>query len=109
MLRHPCAPADAEEGPDLSEAARAIVAGWDGYACLKSDRAQAIFRRLRPTLLKRLSRAANPDEALVALDGFLRGLPAGVQLFSLFEANPALIDLIIDIAATATPYRPARL
>ena len=95
------APADAEEGPELSEAARAIVAGWDGYACLKSDRAQAIFRRLRPTLLKRLSRAANPDEALVALDGFLAGLPAGVQVFSLFEANPALIDLIIDIAGTA--------
>lgn len=95
------APQAAEDGPELSDAARAIVAGWDSYACLKSDRAQAIFRRLRPALLKRLSRAANPDEALVALDGFLAGLPAGVQLFSLFEANPALIDLIIDIAGTA--------
>jgi [glutamine synthetase] adenylyltransferase / [glutamine synthetase]-adenylyl-L-tyrosine phosphorylase len=52
-------------------------------------------------LLKRLTRAANPDEALVALDGFLAGLPSGVQIFSLFEANPSLVDLIIDIAATA--------
>jgi glutamate-ammonia-ligase adenylyltransferase len=95
------APAPAEDGPDLSDSARAIVAGWDSYPCLRSDRAQAIFRRLRPTLLKRLSRAANPEEALVALDGFLAGLPAGVQLFSLFEANPALVDLIIDIAGTA--------
>ncbi len=34
----------------------------------------------------------------MALDGFLAGLPAGVQLFSLFEANPSLIDLIVDIA-----------
>ena len=95
------APAAAEEGPDLSDSARAIVAGWSSYPCLKSDRAQAIFRRLRPVLLTRLARAANPDEALVALDGFLAGLPAGVQLFALFEANPVLVDLIIDIAGTA--------
>lgn len=87
--------------PDLSETARSIVAGWDQYPALRSDRAQQIFRRLRPAFLTRLSRAANPDEALVALDGFLGGLPAGVQLFALFEANPALIDLIIDIAATS--------
>lgn len=95
------APAEVEDGPELSDHARTIVEGWSSYPCLRSDRAQAIFRRLRPVLLKRLSRAANPDEALVALDGFLAGLPSGVQIFSLFEANPSLVDLIIDIAATA--------
>lgn len=95
------APAAAEEGPELSEAARAIVEGWQHYPALRSDRAQAIFRRLRPVLLKRLARAANQDEALVALDGFLAGLPAGVQIFSLFDANPSLVDLIIDIAGTS--------
>lgn len=95
------APSEAEEGPDLSDQAKAIVAGWQGYPCLKSDRAQAIFRRLRPRILKDLSRAANPEEALVALDGFLAGLPAGVQVFSLFEQNPALVELIVDIAGTS--------
>lgn len=95
------APGAAEEGPELSDHARGIVEGWSHYPALRSERAQAIFRRLRPVLLKRLMRAANADEALVALDGFLAGLPAGVQLFSLFEANPALIDLIIDIAGTS--------
>ncbi len=95
------APSEVEDGPELTEHARAIVEGWSSYACLRSDRAQAIFRRLRPVLLKRLMRAANPDEALVALDGFLAGLPSGVQIFSLFQANPMLVDLIIDIAATA--------
>jgi [glutamine synthetase] adenylyltransferase / [glutamine synthetase]-adenylyl-L-tyrosine phosphorylase len=95
------APAEVEDGPELSDHARGIVAGWQGYPCLRSDRAQAIFRRLRPVLLKRLARAANPDEALVALDGFLAGLPSGVQIFSLFEANPSLVDLIVDIAGTA--------
>ncbi len=95
------APGEAEDGPPLSDAARAIVDGWLSYPALRSDRAQGIFRRLRPVLLKRLNRAANPGEALVALDGFLAGLPAGVQVFSLFDANPQLVDLIIDIAGTA--------
>ena len=95
------APGSAEAGPQLSDAAKAIVAGWSSYPALRSDRAIAIFERLRPMLLKRLMQATNPDEALVALDGFLAGLPTGVQIFSLFEANPPLVDLIIDIAATA--------
>jgi glutamate-ammonia-ligase adenylyltransferase len=93
--------ASEDTGPDLSEAARAIVARWPAYAALRSERAQTIFRRLRPQLLRRLARAQNPEEALVALDGFLAGLPAGVQIFSLFESNPTLVDLIVDIAATA--------
>ncbi len=94
-------PAETEAGPELSEAAREITRGWEGYPALRSDRARAIFRRLRPRLLRELARAANPDEALVALDGFLAGLPAGVQIFALFEANPALIELIVDIAGSA--------
>ncbi|OYU40311.1 MAG: glutamine-synthetase adenylyltransferase [Pseudorhodobacter sp. PARRP1] len=95
------APSAVEAGPELSDHAKAIVKGWASYPALRSDRAQAIFQRLRPVLLKRLARAANPDEALVALDGFLAGLPSGVQIFSLFEANPQLVDLIIDIASTS--------
>jgi glutamate-ammonia-ligase adenylyltransferase len=95
------APGAAETGPELSDVAREITKGWESYPALRSDRAQAIFRRLRPRLLRELARAANPDEALVALDGFLSGLPAGVQIFSLFEANPPLIELIVDIAGSA--------
>ncbi|MBD3765811.1 MAG: glutamine-synthetase adenylyltransferase [Rhodobacterales bacterium] len=87
--------------PALSPAAAAIVARWDGYAAFRSDRARASFGRIRPAFLRGLARAANPDEALVALDGFLAGLPAGVQLFALFEANPQLVDLICDIAGTS--------
>ncbi|WP_171099655.1 glutamine-synthetase adenylyltransferase [Ruegeria sp. HKCCD7255] len=78
-----------------------ILARWPSYPALRSQRARRIFDRLRPELLSRLSRAAQPSEALVALDGFLSGLPAGVQLFSLFEANPQLIDLLIDIVGTS--------
>jgi glutamate-ammonia-ligase adenylyltransferase len=78
-----------------------VIARWHGYPALRSERAQQIFARLRPEILARLGRAANPEEALLAFDGFLRGLPAGVQVFALFEANPQLIDLLVDIVGTA--------
>jgi len=94
----PTAPARA---PDLTPAQAEIVARWHSYPALRSARAQEIFERLRPDLLRRLSDSGNPDLALRHLDGFLRGLPAGVQLFALFEANPHLIDLVVDIADTA--------
>jgi len=87
--------------PELSETAQAIVDGWRSYAALRSERAKQIFKRVRPVLLTRLYDAADPDAALVQFDRFLGGLPAGVQLFSLFDANPQLIDLIVDICATA--------
>ncbi|TMV89229.1 glutamine-synthetase adenylyltransferase [Thioclava sp. BHET1] len=96
------APDAAEEAaPEMSEAAQALVEGWTGYPALRSERARTLFARLEPDLLGRFQRAANPDEALAQFDGFLKHLPAGVQLFSLFEANPSLIDLIVDICATS--------
>lgn len=95
------APSSGEALPDISPQAGAIVDRWSHYPALRSDRAQTIFARLKPELLRKLMRSANPEEALVALDGFLAGLPSGVQIFALFEANPSLIDLIVDIAGTA--------
>lgn len=85
----------------LPDGAKEIMARWPAYPALRSTRAVEIFERLRPDIMVRLQKAGNPSEALVQFDGFLAGLPAGVQLFSLFEANPQLIDLIIDICATA--------
>ena len=95
------APATRVSTPELSTQASAIVERWSHYPALRSDRAQAIFARLKPELLRKLMKGAHPEEALVALDGFLAGLPSGVQIFALFEANPPLVDLIVDIAATA--------
>ncbi|PVA11485.1 glutamine-synthetase adenylyltransferase [Pelagivirga sediminicola] len=78
-----------------------VIARWPTYPALRSDRAGQIFRRLRPDILRRLSRTSHPEEALLAFDGFLAGLPAGVQVFSLFEANPQLVELLVDIVGTA--------
>ncbi len=96
------APEDrAGSAPQLDESTSEIVARWETYSCLRSSRAVEIFNRLKPDLLARLAAAPRPHDALIQFDGFLKRLPAGVQLFSLFEANPTLVDLIVDIAATA--------
>ncbi|SLN18967.1 glutamine-synthetase adenylyltransferase [Roseisalinus antarcticus] len=93
------APEPAEAQPD--DFGADMVARWMRYPALRSSRAVEIFDRLKPSILARLKEAARPEEALSQFDGFLRGLPAGVQLFSLFEANPPLQQLIVDICATA--------
>lgn len=94
------APEEAE--PAEIEFDASVLARWPTYPALRSQRAAQLFEtRIKPELLRRLARTAKPEEALVALDGFLAGLPAGVQLFSLFEANPHLIDLLVDIVGTS--------
>ena len=78
-----------------------IMERWRTYPALRSERGAAVFERIKPAILARLAQAAKPQEALLALDGFLRGLPAGVQLFSLFDANPQLVELLVDIVSTS--------
>ena len=78
-----------------------VIDRWRSYPALRSDRSADLFERLKPDLLDRLSASTHPDEALLAFDGFLAGLPAGVQLFSLLDANPQLRDLLIDIVGTS--------
>ncbi len=97
------APGQAAPAPiaDEVEFDKGVLARWPTYPALRSQRGARIFERLKPELLSRLSKTAKPEEALLALDGFLAGLPAGVQLFSLFEANPHLIDLLVDIVGTS--------
>ena len=88
------------EGPDPDFGAEA-ARRWLTYPALRSPRAQAIFDRIKGDILGRLARAGRPDEALAQFDAFLAGLPAGVQILSLFQANPPLRQLLVDIAATA--------
>ncbi len=83
------------------ERAAEITEGWLGYLALRSERARRIFGQLKPQIMASLCKAQNPDEALIQFDTFLRGLPAGVQVFSLFKANPDLLDMLIDICTMA--------
>ena len=75
---------------------------WRSFPALRSPRAAEIFTRVFPDIKLKLDAAANPEEALQAFEQFLSGLPAGVQVLSLFEANPQLTQLIVDICTAST-------
>ncbi|MFT4715505.1 MAG: glutamate-ammonia-ligase adenylyltransferase [Paracoccaceae bacterium] len=98
----------ADEGADsqdsqlkFSSATLEMMEVWPRYPALRSSRGGQIFNRLKPLILSRVAATADPDLTMQQFDGFLAGLPAGVQLFSLFEANPQLIDLLVDICGSA--------
>jgi glutamate-ammonia-ligase adenylyltransferase len=90
-------------GFDRVETAEAIAERWrsGGINATRSSRARRILSGLEPLIFKSLAAAASPDEALAEFDRFLSGLPGGVQILSLFESNPALLDLIVEICAAA--------
>jgi glutamate-ammonia-ligase adenylyltransferase len=67
----------------------------------RSERAREILTKFVPELLRIFGETAHPDIAVLRFDQFLSALPAGVQLFSLFHANPGLFSLIADIMAEA--------
>ena len=54
-----------------------------------------------PAILVALGRQANPDEAFNRFDRFISALPAGVQLMSLFQRNPLLLDRIAAVLGAA--------
>ncbi|WP_153205437.1 bifunctional [glutamine synthetase] adenylyltransferase/[glutamine synthetase]-adenylyl-L-tyrosine phosphorylase [Niveispirillum sp. SYP-B3756] len=71
------------------------------YRATRSQRARELLTELVPTLLAAFGRTAHPDQAFLKFDEFLERLPAGVQLFSLFYANPNLLDLLAEVMGTA--------
>lgn len=77
------------------------VEAWNNFPALRSPRARQIFARILPRLITQLQDAISPVEALVQFERFLQGLPAGVQVFSMFESNERLLELLVDICASA--------
>jgi glutamate-ammonia-ligase adenylyltransferase len=81
----------------------ALVRSWHHgrLRATRSQRAREILTELVPELLRTFGATRHPDEALRRFDQFLSHLPAGVQLFSLFHANPGLLALVAEIMAGA--------
>jgi [glutamine synthetase] adenylyltransferase / [glutamine synthetase]-adenylyl-L-tyrosine phosphorylase len=81
----------------------ALVRGWHHgrLRATRSQRAREILTELVPELLRIFGATPHPDGALVRLDRCLSRLPAGVQFFSLFHANPGLLALVAEIMAGA--------
>ena len=80
-----------------------IVRNWHHgrYRATRSERARQILTELMPRLLQAFAGTANPDKAFARFDEFVAGLPAGVQIFSLFHANPAMLDMVAEVMGGA--------
>jgi glutamate-ammonia-ligase adenylyltransferase len=90
-------------GYENADSVISVVQDWhrSRYPAMRSTLAREALTELTPLLLGELAATSNPDGALIAFDGFLKRLPAGVQLFSLLRANPELLRLLADIMGTA--------
>nr|WP_298797256.1 bifunctional [glutamine synthetase] adenylyltransferase/[glutamine synthetase]-adenylyl-L-tyrosine phosphorylase [uncultured Acetobacter sp.] len=73
-----------------------VLARWQNNSlrALRSERARALLRGLLPALLASFAARSNPLACLRRFDALLARQHAGVQLLSLFERNPELIDRI---------------
>src|SRR5690606_38234993 len=80
-----------------------VIRGWHfgRYRATASAEARERLTELTPALLEAFGRTRRADKALVRFDGFLAGLPAGIQLFSLLQSNPALLKLLATIMSSA--------
>ncbi|HEX6142690.1 MAG TPA: bifunctional [glutamine synthetase] adenylyltransferase/[glutamine synthetase]-adenylyl-L-tyrosine phosphorylase [Geminicoccaceae bacterium] len=67
----------------------------------RDARARELLTELMPRLLQAIAEQADPDATFERFDEFLSRLPAGVQLFSLFRANPRLLGLVADLMGIA--------
>ena len=66
-----------------------------------TERGRELFTRLAPRLLDAAQATGSPDAAFNRFSDFFSRLSSGVQLQSLFLANPAMFELIVQVMAFA--------
>jgi [glutamine synthetase] adenylyltransferase / [glutamine synthetase]-adenylyl-L-tyrosine phosphorylase len=83
--------------------AAARIAEWRSgkLRAVRSDVAFAALEAVLPSLIEAFARAPDPDAALHAFDAMLGGLPTALNLFRLLEAQPALLNLLVEIISHA--------
>ena len=74
----------------------------------RSERGRELFTRLAPRLLEAAHATGAPETAFNRFCEFFGGLPMGVQLQSLFLAQPKLFELVVQVLAFA-PHLAATL
>jgi glutamate-ammonia-ligase adenylyltransferase len=81
----------------------ATVQGWQSgrVRALRSERARDLMRQMLSVLLAAFARQRQPDAAVARFDAFLSHLPAGIQLLSLFQRNPLLIQRVVSVLGAA--------
>jgi glutamate-ammonia-ligase adenylyltransferase len=79
------------------------VRGWQAghVRALRSARARVVLSQMLPRVLASLAGQPQPDTVFNRFDAFLARQPAGVQLLSLFQRNPTLLDRIAAVLGAA--------
>jgi len=70
-------------------------------AATRTERGRELFTRLAPRLLDAVQATGAPDAAFNRFADFFAGLSSGVQVQSLFLAQPRLFGLILEVMAYA--------
>ncbi len=80
-----------------------VIQSWHRGArrATRTKRARELITELTPALLKALAATTHADQAFNNFDAFLSKLPAGIQIFSLFQANTHLLHHIAVIMGSA--------
>jgi glutamate-ammonia-ligase adenylyltransferase len=86
-----------------AERVAATIRGWHhGHiAATRTARGRELFTRLAPRLLDAANASGAPDDAFNRFGDFFAGLSSGVQIQSLFLAQPRLFELIVEVMAFA--------
>ncbi|MER0237703.1 bifunctional [glutamine synthetase] adenylyltransferase/[glutamine synthetase]-adenylyl-L-tyrosine phosphorylase [Fulvimarina sp. MAC8] len=84
-----------------------VVRSWNygRYRATRTEKARERLSDVLPALLKAFADAPDPDGTVAAFDGFLAGLPSGIQFFSLIASNPKTLDLLLLILTAAPAMR----
>ncbi len=79
------------------------VRGWKAghVRALRSERARELMEQMLPMILGALAAQPQPDAAFGRFDAFISRLPAGVQILSLFQRNPHLMDRVAAVLGAA--------
>jgi glutamate-ammonia-ligase adenylyltransferase len=67
----------------------------------RTERGRELFTRLAPRLLEAAQATGAPDAAFHRFSDFFARLPSGVQIQSLFLAQPKLFELVVQVMAFA--------
>ncbi len=67
----------------------------------RSQRARELMDQMLPALLGALARQPHPDATFARFDAFIAHQPAGVQLLSLFQRNPPLLERVAAVLGAA--------
>ncbi len=85
------------------ERVQAALTSWRAGIprAFRSERARALLEAVLPGLLRALAAQRQPDAAFARADTLLGRLPAGVQLLSLLQRQPALLERIAAVLGAA--------